>query len=111
MAVATKKKLPASPPEEPPDHLTMRLFDPGMTILHRAGLGGLACTLRHIERAREVGALSDGDVPGSPWADEFSPPWDINPQSVTLRFGEAGGARDFLKKLFGVAFAIKDRLI
>ncbi len=30
--------------------LTMGLFAPGMTILHRAGLGGLAATLRSIER-------------------------------------------------------------
>ena len=25
-----------------PDHLTMQLFAPGMSALHRAGLGGLA---------------------------------------------------------------------
>ena len=31
-----------------PDHLTMALFTPGMTALHRAGLGGLGL---HVEGA------------------------------------------------------------
>ena len=33
-----------------PDQLTMTLFAPGMTALHRAGLGGLACTLKAMEQ-------------------------------------------------------------
>ena len=33
-----------------PTSLTLDLFAPGMTMLHRAGLGGLACSLRAMER-------------------------------------------------------------
>lgn len=92
-----------------PDHLTMRLFAPGMTLLHRAGLGGLACTLKYIEQAREQGTLTDEEIPGEPWVE--GPPWIIDEQSVTLRFGVVEHAAEYLKKLFDVAFQIKDRLI
>lgn len=92
------------------DELTMRLFAPGMTALHRAGLGGLACTLRYIGQARERGILLDDDVPGGPWENN-QPPWDIEEQSVTLSFGSPENAGEYLKRLFRVAFQIKDKLI
>ena len=41
-----------------PDHLTMTLFAPGMTAIHRAGLGGLACTLQAMERQYKADLLS-----------------------------------------------------
>ena len=81
---------------EAPDHLTMRLFAPGMSLLHRAGLGGLACTLKAMETEFPSG----------------SPPWEIEPQSVTLRFGKPEKAGRYLKQLFEFAFDIrKDGLI
>ena len=37
-----------------PDHLTMTLFAPGMSMLHRAGLGGLACTTSKLQPGHTV---------------------------------------------------------
>ena len=93
-----------------PNSLTMRLYAPGMSVLHRAGLGGLACTLRAMEREYEAGRLPEAKLP-APFVDG-NPPWEIDEQSVTLRFGKSENARDFLKKLFTFAFGIrKDGLI
>ena len=86
-----------------PDHLTMQLFAPGMTALHRAGLGGLACTLKYIERAREQGILQDKDLPGG-CRENDDPPWSIDEQSITLRFDKPENAERFLKRLFRIAF-------
>jgi CRISPR-associated protein Cas8a1/Csx13 len=87
----------------------MNLFAPGMTILHRSGLGGLACTLRYIQRSYDAGFLSDDDIPGGPW--ENGAPWAIDDQSITLRFGQPAGAAEFLKRLFRIGFGLKDGLI
>src|SRR5262245_10675793 len=93
-----------------PNHITMRLFAPGMSLLHRAGLGGLACTLKAIQREYEAGRLSNSKLP-APFNDGI-PPWAINEQSVTLTFGKPENAGDYLKKLFAFAFGIrKDGLI
>ncbi len=97
MAKATKRL---------PDSLTMRLFAPGMSLMHRAGLGGLACTLKAIERQYAAGLLRPEKLPG-PFVDG-RPPWEIDDQSVTLRFGESEGAGTFLRKLFEFAFDIRD---
>jgi CRISPR-associated protein Cas8a1/Csx13 len=107
--VAVTEKSKSVKPDAP-DHLTMSLFAPGMTVLHRAGLGGLACTLRWIEKAYGDGILSEKDVPGGPWPGE-KPPWEIDEQTVTLRFGSPEKAGKFLKRLFALAFQIKDGLI
>ena len=93
----------------PRSTLEMNLFAPGMTVLHRAGLGGLACTLRFIERAYEIGSIADEEVPGGPWADK--PPWTRDERSIRLDFGGAEAAGEFLRKLFQIAFALKDGLI
>lgn len=82
---------------EPPDHLTMRLFAPGMSLVHRAGLGGLACTLKAMESQINLPAPFSG-----------APPWDIDEVSVTLRFGNPEKAGDYLKKLFAFAFRIRE---
>ena len=58
-----------------PDHLTMSLFAPGMTALHRAGLGGLACTLKAMERQYEAGLIRADKLPG-PMANGAYP-WEI----------------------------------
>lgn len=98
----------ARPPA--PDHLTMRLFAPGMSLLHRAGLGGLACTLRAMEELHREVRLPKTKLPG-PFKDD-RPPWEIEPQSVTLHFGRPENAEEYLKKVFAFAFAIrKDGLI
>ena len=98
--MAKHLKTPAAP-----DHLTMRLFDPGMSPLHRAGLGGLACTLKAIERQYENGQLAKSKLP-APFVDN-KPPWDIDEQSVTLRFGKPEKAAAYLQRLFEFAFAIR----
>lgn len=93
-----------------PDHLMMRLFAPGMSLLHRAGLGGLTCTLKAMEREHEAGRLPKSKLP-APFSGG-APPWDIDEQSVTLRFGKPENAGEYLKKLFAFAFGIrKDGLI
>ncbi|HVX14816.1 MAG TPA: type I-MYXAN CRISPR-associated Cas8a1/Cmx1 [Pirellulales bacterium] len=88
-----------------PDHLTMQLFTPGMSALHRAGLGGLASTLKSIERMHASGQLSDAKLPGPMVGGD--PPWVIEPTSVTLHFGEPERAAAYLKRLFTVAFSIR----
>ncbi len=96
--------------QKAPSSLTIRLFDPGMSILHRAGLGGLACTLHYIERAYDMGILLDDDIPGGPWVDG-TPPWSIEPLQVTLDFGEPEKAGEYIHRLFKIAFQVKDGLI
>jgi CRISPR-associated protein Cas8a1/Csx13 len=87
----------------------MHLYAPGMTPMHRAGLGGLASTLRYIEKAYEGCALSDEELPAP--LDESEWPWRIDAQSVTLRFGKPENAKGYLERLFRIAFQIKDGLI
>jgi len=94
---------------QPASQLRLNLFGPGMTPLHRAGLGGLACTLRYIEKQYKAGALSDREVPGH-WSDK-KPPWHIDAHSITLDFSEPKRAEGYLKRLFKLAFGLKDGLI
>jgi CRISPR-associated protein Cas8a1/Csx13 len=96
-------------PQEP-DHLTMTLCAPGMSLLHRAGLGGLACTLRAMVHQHEIGSLPKSKLPG-PFVDG-RPPWELDEQTVTLKFDKPENAGDYLQKLFAFAFTIrKDGLI
>src|SRR3954451_3450690 len=93
-----------------PDYLTMRLYAPGMSALHRAGLGGLACTLKALESEYHAGRLSKAKQP-APFTGD-APPWEIDERSVTLKFGKPENAREYLKKLFAFAFGVrKDGLI
>jgi CRISPR-associated protein Cas8a1/Csx13 len=93
-----------------PDQLTMRLFAPGMSVLHRAGLGGLACTLKAMERQYRSRILRSELLPGPYQGDR--PPWSIDAQTVTLRFGKPENAGGYLRKLFAFAFRVrKDGLI
>ena len=79
------------------ESLKCDLFAPGMTPLHRAGLGGLVSTLRWIEKS----------LP-----DEERPPgqWTIDERSVTLSWAEEG-AKPFFDRLFNFAFQIQAGLI
>ena len=105
MSTATAPK-----PSTRPDELTMRLFAPGMSVLHRAGLGGLACTLKAMEQQYRAKRLRAEHLPAPFEGDK--PPWDIDEQTVTLRFGEPKNAGEYLKRLFAFAFHIrKDGLI
>jgi len=93
-----------------PSTLRMELFAPGMSVLHRVGLGGLACTLRALERDTADGNIDADDLPGGPWAKEpkggLRPPWTIEQHAVTLDFGKPEGAGEYLKNLFSYAFAV-----
>jgi CRISPR-associated protein Cas8a1/Csx13 len=93
-----------------PDRLAMRLFAPGMTVLHRAGLGGLAATLRHIEAAYRSGALTVDEVPGGPWP-PAGPPWAVEEDAITLHFGTPEAAPAYFDRLYRLAFRIQDGLI
>jgi len=88
----------------------MSLFERGMSPLHRAGLGGLACTLKYIEREVRAGRLEASKVPGGPWPTE-QPPWEIEQRSATLHFGQPENAKEFFRRLFAIAFDLKDNLI
>lgn len=90
--------------------LTIRLFGPGMSRMHRAGLGGLASTLKKIEREVKLGQLEEDQIPGWPWEDG-KPPWQIGPTELVLDFGTPERAGPFLKALFQFAFQIRDDLI
>jgi len=93
-----------------PDYLTIKLFAPGMSALHRAGLGGLACTLKAMGQQFKNGMLSKDKLP-APFGGD-GPPWMIDEHSVTLRFGKPENAGEYLKNLFAFAFGIrKDGLI
>lgn len=81
---------------EPP--LTCDLFLPGMTPLHRAGLGGLASTLQWIEKA-------------VPAADRPPGQWTIDERSVTFVWESTKEAESLFEKLFALAFQLKDSLI
>ncbi len=107
MAKKRKTNVEHSPA---PDHLVLELHAPGMSPLHRAGLGGLACTLKYIERAYRDGQLDEDQLPGAPWP-EGKPPWEIGPGRVTLYFGKPEGAGEFLKRLFDLAFQIQENAI
>jgi len=100
------KKLKA----ERPDHLTMNLCAPGMSAIHRAGLGGLACTLKALERDHQDGRIPKTRLP-APFESGL-PPWMVDERTVTLRFGTPDNAGEYLKRLFAYAFQIrKDGLI
>lgn len=106
----TKSKSKAIAKPAGPDHLSMNLFAPGMSALHRAGLGGLACTLKAMEQHYESGLLREKDLP-APFEND-QPPWEIDDQSITLRFGQPENAGEYLKKLFAFAFQLgKEGLI
>ena len=80
------------------ESLTCDLFAPGMTPLHRAGLGGLVSTLRWIDKS-----LPDTQRPPGHWA--------IDERSVTLSWEESGNAVLFFDWLFSLAFQIQEGLV
>lgn len=103
-------KKAAERKNETPANLEMSLFAPGMSLLHRAGLGGLACTLNYIERKAKRGQLKPDQLPGGPWPNG-KPPWTIEPHRIVLEFGEPKTAAEFLKRLFVIAFQVQNGLM
>jgi CRISPR-associated protein Cas8a1/Csx13 len=79
--------------------LTIDLFEPGMTALHRAGLGGLACTLNWLDEA-------------NPPADRPPGSWSFDDRQVTLTWEDRpGGAGAFFEALYTLAFRLDGGLI
>lgn len=103
------KKVKKTDARQAPDHLTMDLFAPGMSALHRAGLGGLACTLKAIERQHAGGLLRADKLPSPLEEGRF--PWEIDDRNITLRFSKPENVAKYLEKLFAFAFQIRDGLI
>ena len=102
------KKTPKTPP---PNSLTMDLYAPGMSLIHRAGMGGLAASLRWIEACAEQGEIPSKRLPGGKWKDG-EPPWKIEATRITLKFGKPESAGEFLQRVFELSFQIrKDGLI
>ncbi len=76
------------------DTLTIDLFDSGMGPLHRAGLGGLACTLTRL------------DWPDSEWS------LDDDGRRLTLDWpGGPEGAKPFFERLYDQAFSLDNGMI
>jgi len=69
--------------ESSENQLVMNLWQPGMTLYHRCGLGGLACTLRAMEDDAEH--LPKKKLPGK-WKN--GPPWTITEDTITLNVGK-----------------------
>lgn len=72
--------------------LTIDLFEPGMSPLHRAGLGGLACTLKQLRWAKEEWSIMDG-------------------RTLTLAWPDDEGAGAFLERLYSKAFDLDEGMI
>lgn len=80
------------------DRLSIDLYGPGMGPLNRAGLGGLAATLRWI----------DDNVPA---ADRPPGSWSVDDRRVELAWGGPAAAGTFFERLYALAFQIRDGLI
>lgn len=104
MARSRKSPTATTTKHAAPDHLILHLFAPGMSLMHRAGLGGLACTLDVLQRRYEKGQLTEEEV--RPLILQGQPQWDIEEQQITLRFGAPDKAGEYLQKLFHFAFQI-----
>jgi CRISPR-associated protein Cas8a1/Csx13 len=77
------------------ESLTCDLFLPGMTPLHRAGLGGLVSTLRKLEKKPER-------PPGI---------WEIHDRSVRFQWRDEQEREQFCQQLFQYAYQLRDEMI
>lgn len=92
VAVTQKRGAVAAVPNE----LRIRLFDPGMTALHRAGLGGLWMTLRAIE-TDHLALLAELQRDAR---------WTLGRQEVTIAWENELAADRFLTRLIQAAFRV-----
>jgi len=88
-------KMKVNVKAQPETSLRISLFDPGLTPILRAGLGGLAAALHAIgpEALKNVGIAT------------------VSTDAVTLDWREPGNATAFFEQLFAVCFRITDGLI
>ncbi|TWU43854.1 CRISPR-associated protein Cas8a1/Csx13 [Novipirellula aureliae] len=93
----------------PPDHLEVSLFDPEMDLLLRAGIGGLATTLRWIERSIQSEQYDEDDFPES-WIDD-GVPWELSSDKILFRFADPEKVEDVFKPIFQAAFGLCERTI
>jgi CRISPR-associated protein Cas8a1/Csx13 len=84
-----------------PSKMELRLYAPGMDVMLRAGLGGLAAVLQKIDDQSE--SIPKKSIPGWPWEDD-TPPWKIENERIEIDFGKPQLAGEFLKRLFEFAF-------
>ncbi|QGQ25777.1 type I-MYXAN CRISPR-associated Cas8a1/Cmx1 [Gimesia benthica] len=77
--------------------IELELHAPGMSPLHRAGLGGLACTLHAWQKGMCSGAGTNWDYPFR---------FEIKTDSITLELSEPQQAANALQKLFEFGFQI-----
>lgn len=108
-AVKSAKVKPEMDPA--PSALLLSLGKPGMSPLHRAGLGGLAATLQCLDKIKENTDEEEPNFPfNSPlWKNEIS--WKIDKTSIEFNFGKPENAKDFLEWLFMFAFQIQNEMI
>lgn len=101
----------AKPKVAHPDHLEVSLSDPGMDLLLRAGIGGLATTLRWIEDCIETDVNFEDEVPED-WI-QNGVPWEVTSDKVVFRFDDSGAVEEVFKPIFQLAFglAIGERVI
>lgn len=103
----TKTKKTKAPP---PTSLTLRLDAPGMSAMHRAGLGGLAATLFVLDKIRAAAEKAGVDFRKRKpfndelWDDDFS--WSVDSKTIVLRWGTPEKAKRFFKWLFKFAFQL-----
>lgn len=84
----------ATPAETSSGSLTIKLFGPGMTALHKVGLAGLWMTLRALEK----------DEQAKERLEEAGGSWDRTATSVSLRWD--GAPEPFFQVLFEESFKI-----
>lgn len=80
------------------EKLTCDLFAPGMTPLHRAGLGGLVATIRRLEKE-------------TPPVERPPGRWTIDERSATFTWENNNEAKALFTSLFTFAFQLRDGLI
>lgn len=93
----------------PPEHLEVSLFDPNMDLLLRAGIGGLATTLRWIERSIQSEQYDEDDIPES-WIND-GVPWELSSDKILFRFEDPEKVEDVFKPIFQTAFGLSERTI
>ena len=87
-----------------PSQLVLKLNAPGMTAMHRVGLGGLAATLDNLSRRLKKPDFNKNLFNHPAWHAEFS--WNIQPKKIVISFGRPEWAKDFFHWLFDFAFQI-----
>lgn len=81
------------------ESMTIDLFQPGMSPLHRAGLGGLACTIKAWKSAKPEKVAEARRLIGDCKFDN---------RSVTLCWEKPADAREFFRRLYLYAFHIDE---